>query len=285
MGETIVYKETETAKEKETGIEIDGSPATAGAELSKKAGPAIKNALNYRERLILTNYSFGNKPDAIVIHETDNTAPSAGALNHSVYFATPGVGVSCHYVADDHEIIRLLGHTKAAWHCGKPLGKYSNSNTIGIEICVNGNYWPAWYRAALLTAALLDETGLSKVMRHKDVSGKRCPTRMINEPNLWEQFLLIVEQQRGQWKLVQGRRNSNPLTGESAKALPCDRGIVTAGLLNVRSGRGVTFPVIGTLAAGTPVKLCYLMLGWWSIDFGPNVGYVSQKYISVVRQL
>lgn len=244
-----------------------------------------KKELKYRERRILTNHSFGNSPEAIVIHETDNAAPSAGALNHSVYFGTPGVGVSCHYLADDLEIIRLLEHDKAAWHCGKPLGRYNNHNTIGIEICVNGEYFPAWYRAALLTAALLDETGLCRVMRHRDVSGKRCPTRMINEPDLWEQFLKIVQAQRGQWRLGQTSRTAGPLSGEAAKALPCDTGIVTPGILNVRSGRGTAFPVIGTLEAGTPVKLCYLLKGWWSIDFGPDVGYVNEKYISAVRQL
>ena len=246
---------------------------------------AIKKELKYRERLILTNHSFGNKPEAIVIHETDNATATAGALNHSIYFGTPGVLVSCHYVVDDLEIIQLLHHDKSAYHCGKPLGKFSNSNTIGIEICVNGDYWPARYRAALLTAALLDETGISKVIRHKDVSGKRCPTRMINEPALWDQFLKIVDQHRHQWHRVQGGRNVAPLSQEASKALACDTGIVTAGLLNVRSGRGTNFPVIGTLPVGTPVKLCYLMQGWWSIDFGPTVGFVSQKYISEVRQL
>ncbi len=241
--------------------------------------------LSYRERRILTNHSFGNSPKAIVIHETDNAIATAGALNHSIYFGTPGTGVSCHYVADDLEIIKLLAHDKAAWHCGVPLGEYNNHNTIGIEICVNGDYFPAWYRAALLTSALLDETGITRVLRHRDVSGKRCPTRMINEPGLWSEFLNIVDRERGSWQLKERGRTISPLRGELALELPGDAGIVTAGLLNVRSGRGISYPVIGTLKIGTPVKLCYLMDGWWSIDFGPNVGFVSQKYISIVRQL
>lgn len=287
MGKTSQFKEKETSLTKEDAA---ASPLAAGqrpvAAVSPSRGePPEIQLLHFRERLILTNHSFNNRPEAIVIHETDNAVPSAGALNHSLYFGTPGVGVSCHYVVDDHEIIRLLGHDKAAWHCGKPLGKFNNHNTIGIEICVNGDYWPARHRAALLTAALCDSTGISRVLRHKDVSGKRCPTRMINEPALWDQFLVLVEKARGACRLSQNKTSQSPLLGEAARHLPTDTGIVTAGLLNVRSGRGTGHPVIGTLPAGTPVTLCYLKEGWWSIDFGPDVGYVSQKYISEIRQL
>ena len=237
--------------------------------------------LPYRERLIPINHGFGNKPKAIVIHETDNEMPSAGALNHSLYFSTPGVKVSCHYVVDDNEIISLLSHDKVAWHCGRPLGKYSNRNTIGIEICVNGDYYSAWYRAARLVAALMDQTGISVLLRHKDVSGKDCPRRMIENPVLWIQFQRVVKSHRGRWHL-QKRPNWEPaLDGSGGSGRT---GIVKASCLNVRSGRGTSHPIIGTLEQGTPVELLYYLKGWWSIDFGPNVGYVSGKYIEETRQ-
>lgn len=237
----------------------------------------LRVELPFRERLIPTNHGFGNRPKAIVIHETDNEMPSAGALNHSLYFATPGVRVSCHYVVDDDEVIRLLHHDKVAWHCGKPLGEYSNRNTIGIEICVNGRYYPAWYRAAQLTAALMDETGISVLLRHRDVSGKNCPRRMNEDPMLWKQFCRIVREHRGVMALKQAPGWEPALSCPDVRAHRI--GIVTAGRLNVRSGRGVTHPVIGTLPRGTPVRLLYHLKGWWSIDYGPNVGFVSGKYI------
>lgn len=239
-----------------------------------------KKPLHFRERLILTNHSSGNQPAAIVIHETDNESPSAGALNHSLWFATPGARTSCHYVADDREIIRLLGHDKAAWHCGRPLGDFSNRNTIGIEICVNGRYYPAWHRAALLTAVLMDQIGTDVLLRHLDVSGKHCPRRMIDEPGLWDQFRKLVAANRGKWQLEQ---MPSWYTGEAAR--DCEVGIVTADRLNVRSGRGTNHSVIGRLPRGTAVKLLYLMKGWWSIDYGPNVGYVSGKYIQLTGGL
>lgn len=236
-----------------------------------------KKTLRFRERLIVTNHGSGNKPRAIVIHETDNESPSAGALNHGLYFATPGVRTSCHYVIDDGEILRLLAHDKAAWHCGKPLGEFSNSNTLGIEICVNGRYFPAWYRAAVLTASLMDEIGTEIVLRHRDVSGKYCPRRMLDEPGLWDQFLALVQANRQQWRLEQMPSWYCGVSGGQG-----DTGIVTADSLNVRSGRGTDHNVIGQLRRGTAVQLLYLMKGWWSIDFGADVGFVSARYIQSV---
>lgn len=57
-------------------------------------------------------------------------------------------------------------------------------------------------------------------------------------------------------------------------------GIVTADVLNVRSGRGINFAIIGKLLKGSKVKLCYLKDNWWSIDYGPSVGYISAQYVN-----
>lgn len=243
-----------------------------------------KQDLNFRERRIVTNFGTGNKPEAIVIHETDNTAPSAGALNHSIYFNTPGVRVSCHYVVDDLDIIKLLDHGEAAWHSGRSSGAFHNRNTIGIEICVNGVYFPAWYRAALLTGILMEETGIERVIRHKDVSGKHCPRRMIDEPNLWQQFLENCVRSRGLWQLHEVYRHYDPHKDPRA---PIPRvGIVKAERrLNVRSGRGTQHPILGRLNRGEPVTLLWLLDGWWSIDYGHGVGYVSRRYIEEIRLL
>lgn len=243
-----------------------------------------KQILNFRERLIVTNHSNGNKPSAIVIHETDNTSPTAGALNHSIYFNTPGVNVSCHYVVDDLDIIRLLREDKSAWHSGRSSGRYHNKNTIGIEICVNGSYFAAWHRAALLTSILMDDLGIETVIRHKDVSGKHCPRRMIDEPALWQKFLENVARNRGLWKLNEVYRHYDP--HKDPKVTIPRIGIVTAKKrLNVRAGRGTGNPVIGTLPRGEAVTLLWLLDDWWSIDYGPGVGYVNRKYIEEITLL
>lgn len=59
-------------------------------------------------------------------------------------------------------------------------------------------------------------------------------------------------------------------------------GTITADVLNVRDGRGTGYSIIGKLKQGTKVKLCYLKDNWWSIDYGPNVGYVSADFIKEV---
>lgn len=56
-------------------------------------------------------------------------------------------------------------------------------------------------------------------------------------------------------------------------------GIVTADVLNIRAGRGAQYEKIGSLKKNTKVKLCYYLQGWWSIDYGSTVGYVSGEYI------
>ncbi|WP_017413479.1 N-acetylmuramoyl-L-alanine amidase [Clostridium tunisiense] len=61
-------------------------------------------------------------------------------------------------------------------------------------------------------------------------------------------------------------------------------GVVTANVLNIRSGRGTNYPIIGKLKYNNKVKLLWLLNNWWSIDVPLSVsslglGYVSADYI------
>lgn len=56
-------------------------------------------------------------------------------------------------------------------------------------------------------------------------------------------------------------------------------GTVTASVLNVRSGAGTNYPVIGQLKNGQQVKLDTKVGNWWSIYFGDHGGFVSADYI------
>ena len=64
------------------------------------------------------------------------------------------------------------------WHCGDGKGKYgiTNSNSIGIEICINsdGNYNIAFQNAVELTKHLMKELNIpiERVVRHYDASRK-----------------------------------------------------------------------------------------------------------------
>lgn len=248
------------------------------------------------KKLLTANFDRGNQPAAIVIHETDNESPTAGALNHYRYFNNPENQVSVHYVCDEDRIIQLLEHSMIAWHCGGSSSRYSNANTIGIEVCVNGDYEKARDKAIALTGFLMAATGIQVVLRHFDISGKYCPRRMLDLPELWEDFLdrskalsLTSDKARTTNK---SETNDQPAIretvrksgAESSGAKKHKLGIVNTDVLNVRSGRGTDFQRIGQLTYGTRVELLYHLNGWWSIDYGPNWGFVCANYIDVCEE-
>lgn len=60
---------------------------------------------------------------------------------------------------------------------------------------------------------------------------------------------------------------------------PKTTGIVTANVLNVRSGAGIGYKVIGQLKKGDKVKIDKKVDNFYSIYFGMHGGYVSVNYI------
>ena len=92
-----------------------------------------------------------------------------------------------------------------AWHCGANQYKHPdcrNANSIGMELCSRkdskGNYYfldQTVYNAAALARQLMQTYGIDRVhvLRHYDVTGKRCPAPMVDTPTLWENFLNLLE--------------------------------------------------------------------------------------------
>ena len=140
------------------------------------------------------SYPNKNKPEYIVIHETDNWNEGAGARNHARAHNNGNMKGSAHYYVDDKDIYQTLEHKHGAWAVGDGKGKYGvkNQNSISIEICVNpdSDYDKARANAIELTKHVMKETGISasKVIRHYDASRKKCPRKMIEDPDLWEDF-------------------------------------------------------------------------------------------------
>ena len=74
-----------------------------------------------------------------------------------------------------------------------PTKALTNSNSVGIEICINsdGDYNKAVMRAQALVLKLMYELNipLSNVVRHYDASGKICPLSMSkNNWQAWHNF-------------------------------------------------------------------------------------------------
>lgn len=126
-------------------------------------------------------------PTAIVIHETANRNVGADAYLHYRYWNNDYRGTSAHFGVDETSVFQYLDLDDKGWHVGtykEELG-ISNSNSVGIEICVNidGDYDQAVQNAVKLTVQLMIELDvpLDRVVTHQMASSwdKPCPSTMI----------------------------------------------------------------------------------------------------------
>ena len=138
-------------------------------------------------------YVGRNDPKYIVVHETDNWSPGAGAVRHGQAMQNGNLAGTVHYYVDDSNIVQTLRHSDGAWAVGDGKGKYgiTNYNSINLEICVNpeSDYYKAVENAVWLVRYLMEQTGidLAHVVRHYDASRKHCPRRILDE-GLWDDF-------------------------------------------------------------------------------------------------
>lgn len=147
----------------------------------------------------------------IVIHDTANTSPGAGALSHANYLwnlAAAGSEpyVSWHFTIDDTYLYQSLPEIERGYHAGDgstlPLQGTTylgggNRNGIGIEMAINqdGDMYRTWQRTAKFSASLLVKYNLPRENSryHVDFSGKNCPNslRTAGLIPLFEEFLDI----------------------------------------------------------------------------------------------
>lgn len=162
------------------------------------------------------------KAKYIVVHTTGNPSPGADATAHYHYWNSGRVGQSADFVVDDNGAIQINDYTKKyTWHCGDGNGKYgiTNSNSIGIEICVNkdGNFDKAVANAIKLVKELKAKTGITNVVRHYDASRKKCPAEFSdNNWEKWYDFLAATNESVAELESV------NDIVWELA-----ERGIIT----------------------------------------------------------
>lgn len=147
------------------------------------------------------NYQPGRTQpiEYIVVHYTANKGDTA--KNNVDYFARTVTGTSAHYFVDRNAVMQSVDEGDTAWHCGSdhPRHPYCrNSNSIGIEMCDSVEGVPEDVRS--LTVSLVQELmsryGIdsSHVLRHYDVTGKRCPAPWVDNPAEWMEFKKILEE-------------------------------------------------------------------------------------------
>lgn len=139
----------------------------------------------------------------LVIHYTANNGDTV--QNNLDYFAGNAVGASAHYFVDENGFGQSVQDGDTAWHCGASSYRHPscrNANSIGMELCSRkdsrGNYYfldQTVYNAAALARELMGKYGIDRahVVRHYDVTGKKCPAPMVVSPTLWENFLNLLE--------------------------------------------------------------------------------------------
>lgn len=147
------------------------------------------------------NYQKGRTQpiEYIVVHYTANKGDTA--QNNLDYFARTKTGTSAHYFVDENEVCQSVQDTDVAWHCGSknPRHPYCrNANSIGIEMCNSVGGVPEAVRArtAAFVRQKMKEYGIdsSHVLRHYDVTGKRCPAPWVDNPAEWMEFKKMLEE-------------------------------------------------------------------------------------------
>ncbi len=163
---------------------------------------AVKTALrgNYGNARKATDIKY------IVIHYTANDGDSD--QNNANYFAAKLTKSSAHYFVDDDSVTLSVPELYVAYSVGgskygdcsktgggKLHGKAINANTLNIEMCdtkKDGKVMATeqtLQNTAELTAELMEKyhIDINHVIRHFDVTGKKCPAYFVNDAE-WEKF-------------------------------------------------------------------------------------------------
>ena len=153
----------------------------------------------------LSNYRAGRTQPVryIVMHYTANNGDTA-KNNCDYYHRVGGLQASAHYFCDEHGAMQSVREGDTAWHCGARAywhPECRNGNSIGIEMCsrkrADGSYYikpETVANAATLAREIMQRYGIDTehVLRHYDVTGKRCPMPWVDDPAQWTAFLATL---------------------------------------------------------------------------------------------
>lgn len=126
-------------------------------------------------------------PQEIILHYIGNPGTSAEA--NANYFANVNSQVSVHYIVDDSNIIEIIPPTMKSYGTNS---KEHNEKGIQIEMChpdATGKISEATLTNTVwLCRELMGAFGITKIIRHYDVSGKKCPLWYVEHPEEWEEL-------------------------------------------------------------------------------------------------
>lgn len=126
------------------------------------------------------NYTAGRGGRAIDGMAVHYTATSASAHSNLVYFSRAGAQASAHLFVDkDGSIRQSVRLEDTAWAVGNFA---ENQRTVSIEVVSAGEDFTEAQIAALadIYQYLRATYGITRVIRHYDVTGKRCPAPYVD---------------------------------------------------------------------------------------------------------
>lgn len=255
------------------GIRIDNSI---------KSNPANYNNCSSRE----VSY--------IVIHYTGN--PKDSAKSNAIYFKNGSRSASATFFCDEENICQSVELRDSAWHCGCSKGYKTacrNVNSIGIEMCTSGNYIVSektQINSAYLCAKLCNIIGISTstvdkyVLRHYDVvlTNKLCPAQFVNDSEQWIRFKTWVKNILKTGNHEDSTIASNTTTILSSTQTNEFKVKVTVSALNIRSGAGTKYNVVGTIKDKGTYTITKTSGNWGYLKSGTGWINISSSYVKKI---
>lgn len=237
------------------------------------------------------NYTSGrgdNKITHIVVHYTSGKPTAAGAaLANCKYFNRGSRGASAHYFIDDgYTIWQSVKDKDTAWHAGN---WNMNQRAIGIEVCTSGAYTSKEIeRLTWLVQHLMKKYSIpaSRVIRHYDVTGKKCPAYYVDSAR-WKKLKTTIttgkKAETTSAKKTETNKKAEPTPAKKDTTFKVD---VTVPALNIRKGPGSNYAKTGVIrdkgiytiveTSGDWGKL-KSGAGWINLDFTKKVSPTSNK--------
>ena len=124
-------------------------------------------------------------PRGIILHYIGN--PGTSARQNADYFAHVGTQTSVHYIVDDREAIEIIPPDRKSYGTSS---RRHNESFIQIEMChpdASGKVSEATLTNVVrLCRELMGRYGITEIIRHYDVTGKKCPLWYVEHPEEWE---------------------------------------------------------------------------------------------------
>ena len=224
------------------------------------------------------------KVTKIAVHYVGNAGSSAMA-NRNYFNNLAKTGdryVSAHFVVGlDGEVIQCIPLDEISYCTNQ-----ANSYSISIETChpdSTGKFNAKTEQSLVeLTAYLLKKFGLTAedVIRHYDVTGKRCPLYYVTNPDAWKSFRSRVK------KLLESGSDCEAEVKETDSAEQSTESFLICVIdpaLNIRKSPSLTAPVTGVIEGGGVFTVTKTEYGgnilWGKLKSGAGWISLGGKYV------